>query len=166
MSSIRSIKTAEGWCWQEKRITRYIRENLLGKRLTTALAIYQVLTELASNQNTEEFYAYYSQIAKLSGKSTSTIKIYCKEFIKLEILSKENRRVDDKTNLSNKWSLLTPSVNNNYQTSLNNVYSTLVKEDYQQLEENELEEEKKNGVETESYKRLKEKVELLRRTHA
>lgn len=170
MNSIRSNKRAEGWCWQEKRITRLIRETFKGKRLATAIATYQSLTELASNQSSDEFLAYYSQIAKLLDKSISTVRFYCKEFIKLGILAKENRKIDDKTNLSNKWSLLTPSVSNNYQTFINNTYTTSVEDNYQQLEENELEEENKNVVEkiseTESYKRLKEKAEQLRRFHA
>jgi len=168
MGAVRSIKSSRRWCWQDKDILDLIRENFNGQRLTTALALYISLTELGSNASSDQFPAYYVQLANLVGKSLSTVRNYCNEFVKLGILAKENRKLDEKTNLANQWSLLTPSVNNNYQTSTNNTYTTSVKDDYQQLEENELEKDNKNGVskfsETEAYKKLKEKAEQLRRT--
>lgn len=168
MEALRSNKTSRRWCWQDKDILGLIRENFKGQRLTTSLAIYLSLTELASNNSSDEFTAYFSQIAKLSGKSIPTIKSYSNQFIKIGILKKENRKVDDKTNLSNQWSLLTPSVNNNYPTSTNNNYQTSAKDSYQLLEENELEKENKKEVkkvgETEGYKKLREKADQLRRT--
>lgn len=142
MGVLRSIKQSRRWCWQDKDTLELIRDNFNGHRVTTALAIYLSLTELASNQGSDELQAYYSQIAKLSGKSTSTAKFYCNQFIKIGILTKENRKVDDKTNLSNKWSLLTPSVSNKYQTSTSNNYPTSGEDGYQLLEENELEKDK------------------------
>ena len=167
MEALRSNKTSRRWCWQDKDILGLIRENFKGQRLTTSLAIYLSLTELASNNSSDEFTAYFSQIAKLSGKSIPTIKSYSNQFIKIGILKKKNRRVDNKTNLSNEWSLLTPSVNNNYPTSVNNSYPTSVDNDYQQLEENELEKdnqkEVKNYKETPAYKRYREQVNNLRR---
>ncbi len=166
MGALRNIRQSRRWCWQDKDITSLIRSSFNGQRLTTALAIYQSLTELASNNNSDEFNAYFSQIAKLSGKSTPTIKRYSNQFISLGILDKKNRRVDEKTNLSNQWSLLTPSVHNNYPTSVSNRYPTSGNNNYQLLEENELEEVNKNEVkslgETEGYKKLRERVEQLR----
>ncbi len=149
-------------------MTELIRDSFKGQKLTTALAIYQTLTELASNNSSSgEFTAYYSQIAKLTGKSISTVKIYCRRFIELRVLGKKNRKVDDKTNLSNEWSLLTPSVSNNYQTSTKDNYPTSDKNDYQLIEENELEKDNKNGVinlsKSESYMKLKEKAEQFRK---
>ncbi len=166
MGAIRSIKQSRRWCWQDKDTIELIRKNFKGQRLTTALAIYLTLTELASNQGTDEFSAYYSQITTFSGKSFSTVRNYCSEFIKLGITDKKNKKVNDKTNLANQWSLLAPSVNNNYQTSIKDNYPTSVKYNYQLLEENELEEINKNGVkklgESEGYKKLRERVEQLR----
>ncbi len=168
MEISRNIKKSRRWCWQDKDMTEFIRNNFKGQKLTTALAIYQTLTELASNNSSDEFTAYYSQIAKLTGKSISTVKIYCRRFVELRILDKKNRKVDGKTNLSNEWSLLTPSVSNNYQTSVKDDYPTSDKNGYQLLEENELEKDNKNEVknlsETESYKKLKEKAEGFRRS--
>ena len=167
MEALRSNKTSRRWCWQDKDILSLIRENFKGQRLTTSLAIYLSLTELASNNSSDEFTAYFSQIAKLSGKSIPTIKSYSNQFIKIGILKKKNRKIDDKTNLSNQWSLLTPSVNNNYPTSTNNNYQTSAKDSYQLLEENELEKdnqkEVKNYKETPAYKRYREQVNNLRR---
>lgn len=168
MGAVRSIKSSRRWCWQDKDILDFIRENFNGQRLTTALALYISLAELASNASSDQFPAYYVQLASLAGKSLSTVRNYCNEFVKLGILAKENRKLDEKTNLANHWSLLTPSVNNDYQTSISNIYTTSVKDDYQQLEENELEKDNKNSVknfkETEGYKKLRERVNQLRRT--
>lgn len=166
MGVLRNIRKSRRWGWYDKDITDFLRENISGQRLTTALATYLSLTELASNNGSDEFTAYYSQIAKLAGKSVSTVKSYCSLFIKLGILVKENRKADEKTNLSNKWSLLTPSVNNNYQTLSNNLHPSSVENDYQQLEENELEKDNPNGVkkfsETPAYKNLRDQVSKLR----
>ena len=126
MSEVRSISTASAWCWQDKAVMRIIRENFSGKKLTTAVAIYQSFTELASNNECDIFNAYYSQISKLAGKSVSTIKIYCKDFIRLRLIEKKNRKLDGRTNLSNEWILLSHSVNNNYPTSSNNGKQTSV----------------------------------------
>ncbi len=166
METLRSNKTSRRWCWQDKDILSRIRENFKGQRLTTSLAVYLSLTELASNNSSDEFTAYFSQIAKLSGKSIPTIKSYSNQFIKIGILKKKNRRVDNKTNLSNEWSLLTPSVNNNYPTSTSNTYQISDRNDYQLLEENELEKDNQNEVKSfkksEGYKKLREKVSSLR----
>lgn len=166
MGVLRNIKQSRRWGWYDKDITDSLRANFSGQRLTTALATYLSLTELASNNGSDEFTAYYSQIAKLAGKSVSTVKSYCSQFIKLCILEKKNRKVDNKTNLSNKWSLLTPSVNNNYPTSVNNSHPTSVNNGYRQLEENELEKEDKNSVKdvlkTKSYQDLEKVVARLR----
>lgn len=166
MGVLRSNKTSRRWCWQDKDILSLIRENFKGQRLTTSLAIYLSLTELASNNSSEKFTAYFSQIAKLSGKSIPTIKSYSNQFIKIGVLKKKNRKVNEKINLSNQWFLLTPSVNNNYPTSVNNNHPTSVNNGYRQLEENELEKEDKNSVKdvlkTKSYQDLEKVVARLK----
>ena len=88
--------------------------------MTTCLTIYLCLTELASNNNSADtFCAYNSTIAKMAGKSISTVKIYCNDLILFGLLSKEIRK-KGKQNLANEWFLLktpSPPDNNNYPTS-------------------------------------------------
>jgi len=109
------------FAWQDVRIMRIIRENYKGKRLTTAIAIYQTLTELASidgrgkRKHVSQFKAYLETIAIRSGKSVSTIKRYSKEFRQARILSWENRK-KGKMNLANLWKLLAYSTQNNKPT--------------------------------------------------
>lgn len=105
MLELRNIKHKVPKCWQDKRIMRFIREKYTGKKRTTAIAIYVVHTEIASNCNSEKYLAYYSQIGDLAGKSASTVKRYSNEFIKFKILAKNNR-FKGKLNLANEWSLL------------------------------------------------------------
>jgi len=97
--------------WQDTRMLSKIREHFYKEKLTTALAIYLVLTELASIEGKGQgkhincFKAYYKTIADRSGKSASTIKRYLKEFKKYKIISWNNRR-KGLMNLSNEWILL------------------------------------------------------------
>ncbi|RJO58948.1 hypothetical protein C4546_05100 [Candidatus Parcubacteria bacterium] len=84
---------------------RFLRKHYSGKKRTTAIAIYVTLSEMASNANSETFKSYYSQIGEMAGKSSSTIKRYCNDFIKLTILEKKNHK-KGKHNLANQWSLL------------------------------------------------------------
>jgi len=113
------------FCWQDVRVMRIIRENYNKKRRTTAIAIYQTLTELASisgrgqGKHVNQFTAYLGTIAGRVGKSESTIKRYAKEFNQLKILSWENRK-KGKMNLSNMWKLLTCPIQNNKSTSNQN----------------------------------------------
>lgn len=112
---MRNIKNGP-WCWQEKKVMRAIRGHFEGKRRTTCIAIYQSLTELASNNSSDVFPAFNAQIAELSSKSISTVKIYCRELVKLGLLRKRPRKKNKKINLANEWGLLSPSVNNDYPT--------------------------------------------------
>ena len=113
------------FAWQDVRIMKILRENYSGKKLTTAVAIYQSFTELASvagrsqGKHVSQFSAYIKTIAKMSGKSETTIRRYSKEFKKLRILSWE-RRKKGKMNLSNLWKLLAYSCQNNDTTSSQN----------------------------------------------
>jgi hypothetical protein len=132
------------WCWQEKRALRLIRAEFRWspKRMTTCLTIYLCLTELESNNSSKTpFYACNSTIAKMAGKSISTIKAYCNFLISLELLHKETRK-KGKQNLANKWFLLktpSPPVNNSYPTPNNNNCITSDKKKYPVLEEHSIE---------------------------
>jgi hypothetical protein len=113
------------FCRQDVRIMTLIRKNYEEKKLTTAKAIYQTFTELASiagrgkGRHTNQFPAYYETIAHWSGKSVSTIKRYSKDFRELKILDWETRK-KGKMNLANLWKLLDYSGQNSGPTSKQN----------------------------------------------
>jgi len=62
------------FAWQDKRVMRVIRDSFTGKKLAVAIAIYQTLTEQASNAGgkqgkaVSEFRAYIYTIANKVGK--------------------------------------------------------------------------------------------------
>ncbi len=182
MGNLRDIKGTP-FCWQEKEIMRVIRENYMGEKRTTAIAIYQCVTEIASNNGNNAFTAYNSQVAELSGKSRSTIKIYVKQFITLGILEKNTRKFNDRINLASEWRLLSlgnnsnsTSSNNKYPRSDSNKNTTSIRDRYPtidiidepDIEENKLEEINKNNwskvSQTDAYKRAKAIADQLRRS--
>jgi len=155
MNHARDIKKTQAWCWQDKQVMRLIRENYKSKRLTTSVAIYQSLTELASNTGSDSFNAYLSQIARLAGKSTSTIKKYTKELVGLGVLKIENRKLEDRINLPNRWILLTHSVSNSKPTSdshnsLNSISNNKPRREENVFEINKLE---RKYMESDGYKK-------------
>lgn len=103
------------FAWQGMNTTALIRRNFRGKRCATALAIYQALTECASEQGRLEgrhvstFPAPIVRIAEKVDRSVSSIKRYAKAFRTLGILDWKNRR-NGKMNKPNLWILLAPSV--------------------------------------------------------
>jgi len=113
------------FCWQEVETMNVIRKNYNGKKRTTAIAIYQTLTELASiegrgkGKHVNQFTTYIKTIAVRCGKSESTIKRYAKEFKDLKIIAWENRK-KGKMNLANKWGLLAYSGQDKEPTSQQN----------------------------------------------
>lgn len=113
------------FAWQDVRVMKIVRENYIGKRRTTAIAIYQTFTELTSiagrgqGKHVSQFPAYIQTVAEMSGRSGTTIRRYSKEFRKLGILSWERRR-KGKMNLSNLWKLLAYSCQDNETTPFQN----------------------------------------------
>src|SRR3989344_8893904 len=108
------VKPQDGliaFAWQDMRVMKIIRNHYGEEKRTTAIAIYQSLTELASlagrgqGKHVSQFTAYLITIAEKSGKSVSTIKRYTKEFRDLQILVWEKRR-NGKMNMSSMWKLL------------------------------------------------------------
>ena len=99
------------FAWQDVRTMWFIREHFRGRKKSTAIAIYQTFTELASKagrgkgEHLREFQAYLGKIATESGKSISTIKRYIRDFRLLKIISWE-RRKKGYWNLASKWQLL------------------------------------------------------------
>lgn len=106
MQKPRDFREHKPFSWQEKNVLRFLRNKYKGKKLTTSIAIYTVLTEIDSDSGKNDgFLAYYSQIAQKCGKSPSTAKRYCNEFISFYILHKKNIKKGNQ-NLANKWALL------------------------------------------------------------
>jgi hypothetical protein len=54
------------FCWQDKPILRQINSNVSRKELSQIRNLYLTLTEIASNQNTEEVGLYLFDIANIS----------------------------------------------------------------------------------------------------
>lgn len=96
--------------WQDTRIMKIIREFYCGEKRTTAIAIYQTLTELASlagrgqGKHVSQFNAHQITIAEKAGKSISTIKRYAKDFEFLGIISKQPLKMG-KMNRASLWKL-------------------------------------------------------------
>ena len=118
--------------WQETKMLQKIREHYQGKKRTTALAIYIVMTEFASlagkgqRKHVNCFKAYLKKISDRCGKSESTVKRYFKEFRTLKIISWKNHRAG-LMNLSNEWLLLSYDQSPNKPTSIHN-NSPVIKE--------------------------------------
>lgn len=58
------------FCWQEKAALRLIREKFKPSERATALAIYSTLTELASNNQTDEFKVKRQTVGAMVGRSS------------------------------------------------------------------------------------------------
>jgi len=153
MAQVRNIKRTKAWCWQDKKVMRCIREKYSLKRKTTAIAIYESMTELASNNGTDCFAAYLSEIADLASKSISTVKRYTNEFIRFGLVKKENRKIGTGKNLSNRWSLLDISIHNSEPTSVSNSKATSDHNNQLVIEKSTIE---KNYLESEGYKKAME----------
>ena len=105
------------FAWQDMRSMRLVRESFSGKKRSTAIAIYQALTECASEagrmkgKHVSTFAVPLVRIAAKSGKSVSTVKRYAGVFRTLGLIGWAIRR-QGKTNLPNMWTLLAPSLHN------------------------------------------------------
>jgi len=113
------------FAWQDMRTMYFLRQQYSGKRRTTAVAIYQALSECASEygritkKHTSTFPAHLERIGAKAGKSVSTVKRYAQEFKTLRVLSWETRR-QGKVNRPNLWTLLESLAHNSRPTSPHN----------------------------------------------
>lgn len=111
LMTVRDLRNA-GWCWQEKATLDVLRAYYDGERLkqrSTALAIYLVLTEIASDQRTpERAEVTHRAIWEHTGTSASTVKRYLAEFEQLGVLAVERRKAAGDVSLPNVYALLTP----------------------------------------------------------
>jgi len=88
-------KTNGPFCWQNKETLRGIRESLDAcTNLPSILGVYHALTEIASNEQSNQFTTTQSHIAQLAGGiSTKTVGRCLKELRALEIISTELSRL-------------------------------------------------------------------------
>lgn len=109
--SVRDLRNA-GWCWQEKATLDALCAFYSGDRLkrrATALAIYLVLTELASDRHSSTHAeATHRAIWERTGTSETTVKQYLREFVEAGLVAVERQKVYRDVNLPNVYALLTP----------------------------------------------------------
>ena len=98
------------FAWQDKRVTKVIRESFNRRKRPIAIALYQTLTEQASNAGgkqgkaVSEFSAYLEGLAEKIGRSVATVKRYMADFKRLGIVSWQNRKWGHR-NLANLYTL-------------------------------------------------------------
>lgn len=74
MSETRTIKAAP-FCWQHKPALRKIREAFdAEKTVASAIVVYVALTEIASDEKSEEFQTTHAWISQKSGVSPRTVQ--------------------------------------------------------------------------------------------
>jgi DNA-binding transcriptional ArsR family regulator len=75
------------WCWENKAARRLIRDAFdATNNVTTALATYSALCEIASDKGRETFTTTHAWIQRLSGVSPSTIKKHLAAFADLKLV--------------------------------------------------------------------------------
>ncbi|MBC8377462.1 MAG: hypothetical protein H8E26_15600 [FCB group bacterium] len=88
MSEMRAMKNKKPYSWQDKDVLRLIHLRYDGsdKELTTAIALYLVLTFVASNKGSDNFEVTRGALRGYSGLAFPTIDKRLKEFEELEII--------------------------------------------------------------------------------
>ncbi len=109
--TIRDIRQAP-FCWQAKSALQRLRRHYSGERLkqrATAIAIYTALTEIASNQHSQDrVEAFVAQIVNLTGTSEATVKRYLRDFEeRIGLIAVERRKIANTVSLANVYNLLT-----------------------------------------------------------
>lgn len=86
---LRSAKDGP-FCWQSKAARRAIRDAFdASNNVTTALAVYDALSEVASDERSETFTTAHAWIARLSGVSVRTIQSHLRVFETLGLIHVE-----------------------------------------------------------------------------
>ena len=97
------------FAWQHREALEQLAANYGGARRVTAIAVYTVVTWLASEARTpDQLTAYLGQIAERTGVSTDTARRYLHELEGLGLLRIERRRIGERVNDANKYHLTTP----------------------------------------------------------
>ena len=75
------------WCWQRKQILRLIREGFDSTHdVPTAIATYTALTEIASDEQRDQFTTTHSYIAQKAGLSPRTVGDHLRAFSEMGII--------------------------------------------------------------------------------
>jgi DNA-binding transcriptional regulator YhcF (GntR family) len=83
------------FCWQEKHVLRMIREMFEATgNVGSALLVYQALTEIASDMQSDIFLTTFTHIAQRAGISTRTVNRVIPTFEKLGIISVQRNKIN------------------------------------------------------------------------
>lgn len=84
------------WCWQEKEVLRYLRNNYSGSELVKLRTLYGALTEIDSDCNGKDIEDYNKTIHNYSGLSIKWIPRGLKELQDMNIIMiiEEESRID------------------------------------------------------------------------
>jgi hypothetical protein len=83
------------FCWQEKHVLRTIREMFEATgNVGSALLVYQALTEIASDMQSDIFVTTYSHIAQRAGLSARTVNRVIPTFEKLGIIAVRRNKIN------------------------------------------------------------------------
>ncbi len=79
--------TGTPFCWQSKKVTRLIKAHFKDQRAKcSAITVYQALTEMASDKNSDNFREYFVVIADIAGINAKTFGSIMRSFSQLGIL--------------------------------------------------------------------------------
>lgn len=97
------------FCWQSKEILRLIQKNYNGQKLTSRVAVYTVLTQVASDNSAEEYETWGVKIMEMAGVGYTTLRTIFNEFEKLKIIKRKQERTKKGTYGMLEVALLEPS---------------------------------------------------------
>lgn len=101
---MRDLRSAP-FCWQSCLALAAIRRRWRGQERTTALAVYQALTEIANEARSDRFELTREAVAARAGASPRSLDKYASGLEDLGLLRRTRRR-GDRANLPNEWELL------------------------------------------------------------
>lgn len=106
-SAVRDTKDGP-WCWQSKHVLRFIRDCFDDTNtVSSAIAIYTSLTEIASDHQSETFTCTIREIASKAGTSYRTATSVLKRFERLGVVAiQRNTIAGSKENAPSTYSLL------------------------------------------------------------
>lgn len=96
------------FCWQSKKILRMIQINYAGQKLTSRVAVYTVLTQVASDNSAEEYETWGVKIMEMAGVGYTTLRNIFNEFEGLKIIKRKQERTRKGTYGMLEISLLEP----------------------------------------------------------
>lgn len=103
---MRDIRQAP-FTWQSVNATSLLRAMYSGKKRTTAIAIYQAMTEVANSVRSGKFKAARAELADYAGVTSRTLDDYAAEFQDAGLIAVTKTR-NGRLNDPNTWELLEP----------------------------------------------------------